>query len=386
MGVFGGVELDDLVLGAPRLTLRPWRASDAERVHEIMQDRSMHEFLALPDPYTPAAAHKFVTELGDEGRRDGTGFGNAVVETTSGRLVGSAALRLGRKPEIGYWLAPDAQGNGYATEAARVLLDWAFAHQVPRVEVMCDVRNVGSARVALAAGCRYEGTRRGYPLHPLDPAAPDSVADLAWFARLGADPPDPVEAAFAPLPADGLSDGVVLLRAVLPADADGVHALRSDPLDIAVGFTGTAPSAEQIRRRVARAQLDWLVGSVAAMTIVDVGTGRHAGELVLRRSGPPGVGGIGYGVHPDFRGHGYTARALRLLIEWAFAEAPGGGGFARLELGAKASNVASQKAALAAGFEPDGTRTARLRNPDGSYSDEIRFALLNPPAQLNPPA
>jgi RimJ/RimL family protein N-acetyltransferase len=79
-------------------------------------------------------------------------------------------------------------------------------------------------------------------------------------------------------------------------------------------------------------------------------------------------------VHPAFRGRGYTARALRLLVPWAF----GPGGFARLELGAKTENVASQRAAVAAGFEPDGVRAGRLRNPDGSYSDEVRFALINP--------
>ena len=58
----------------------------------------------------------------------------------------------------------------------------------------------------------------------------------------------------------------------------------------------------------------------------------------------------------------------------AFAD----GGFARLELGAKTANLASRRAALAAGFAPDGVRAARLRNPDGSYSDEVRFALINP--------
>jgi len=79
-------------------------------------------------------------------------------------------------------------------------------------------------------------------------------------------------------------------------------------------------------------------------------------------------------VHPAFRGRRYTTRALRLLVLWAFEVAD----FARLELGAKSANVASQRAAAAAGFEPDGVRRARLRNPDGTFSDEVRFALLNP--------
>ena len=78
-----------------------------------------------------------------------------------------------------------------------------------------------------------------------------------------------------------------------------------------------------------------------------------------------------------FRGRGYTARALRLATPWLFEQA----GFARLELGAKVDNVASQKAALAGGFLADGVRAARLRNPDGSYSDEAQFFLVNPVAR-----
>jgi RimJ/RimL family protein N-acetyltransferase len=63
-----------------------------------------------------------------------------------------------------------------------------------------------------------------------------------------------------------------------------------------------------------------------------------------------------------------------LLAEWAFGAAD----FVRLELGAKVANIASQRAALTAGFTPDGVRPGRLRNPDGTFSDEARFALDRP--------
>jgi RimJ/RimL family protein N-acetyltransferase len=83
---------------------------------------------------------------------------------------------------------------------------------------------------------------------------------------------------------------------------------------------------------------------------------------------------VGYGLLPQFRGRGFTVRALRLLVDWAFGPA----GLARLELGAAVENVASQKVAVRAGFQPDGLARARLRRPDGSYADEARYALINP--------
>lgn len=372
MGLFRGVELDDVELAGRRLLLRRWRAEDADRVFAVLQDRSMREFLALPDPYTRDDAARFVTELGHEGRAEGQGLGCAVVERGGGRLVGSAALRLGADPEIGYWIAPDARGNGYASELSTVLADWAFALGLRRVRISCDVRNLASARSALAAGFQFEGIARDGVTSGRD-GVPQRRGDLARFARLAADPPDRVPYAYPPLPRGGLSDGTLVLRAMRPEDAPGLAA-TDDELTLAWGFTGQAHTPEEACRAARRAGLDWLVGNVAVFSMVDVATGRFAGSLRLRKPGPPQVGGIGYAVHPDFRGRGYTARALRLLVPWAFEVAD----FARLELGAKVGNEASLRAAAAAGFEPDGIRRRRLHNPDGTFSDEVRYALINP--------
>lgn len=372
MGQFHRVELDEVELTGERLLLRRWRADDSSAVFEIMQDPAMHEFLALPDPYTRDDAREFVTEVGHEGRGAGTGIGSAVVDLATGRLVGSAALHLARDPEIGYWIAPDAQGNGYASEATRTLAAWGFDHGLPRIRLVCDVRNLASARTALAAAFRFEGVGRDAVTSRGDGSVPARRGDLARFARLAGDPPDPIPYAFLPLPSRGLDDGVLHLRVMLPEDAPAL-AETDDDLTLRWGFTGQPHPASEVRRAAAQAGLDWLVGAVAAFSMVDVATGRVAGSLRLRMAGPPQIGGVGYVVHPDFRGRGYTTRALRMIVRWAFETA----GFARLELGAKVGNDASQRAAVAAGFEPDGVRRARLRNPDGTFSDEARFALVN---------
>src|SRR3954451_10324774 len=59
VGEFRGVELEDVVLTSERLELRPWAAADADRVAEVMRDQAMHDFLALPNPYTAADAERY---------------------------------------------------------------------------------------------------------------------------------------------------------------------------------------------------------------------------------------------------------------------------------------------------------------------------------------
>ena len=378
MGEFRGVELNDLVLAGDRLTLRPWRPADADVVFEAMQHRRMHEFLPLPDPYTRADALAFTSGVGDEGRADGTGIGGALVETGSGRVVGSAALRL-PKPrhvtaEIGYAVYPAGQGHGYAAEASRVLATWAFAHGIARVEIRCAVGNLASVKSALAAGFRFEGVLRQ------DVAVPGGSADGALFARIPTDADRPIARVVAPLPAAGLSDGVLTLRPLMPGDEISLGEQEGDALTRQWEFNSHTRTIADHAEQCSLARLHWLVGPVLRCAVVDAASGGYAGMINVRLLGPPQVGGVGYAVHPSFRGRGFTARALALLREWAFTDA----GFARLELGAKTDNIASQKAALSGGFQPDGVRVARLRNPDGTFSDEVRFAAVNPrirPAQ-----
>lgn len=85
----------------------------------------------------------------------------AVEEKESGRLVG----RVGYTDstgwpgfELGWTLAPEARGRGYATEAARFLLDYAFEHlDRPHVISLIHPDNTPSRRVAERLGERIEG-------------------------------------------------------------------------------------------------------------------------------------------------------------------------------------------------------------------------------------
>jgi [ribosomal protein S5]-alanine N-acetyltransferase len=77
--------------------------------------------------------------------------------------------------------------------------------------------------------------------------------------------------------------------------------------------------------------------------------GRLAGGCELRIVSP-GIGEVSYWVGPEHRRRGYAARALRLLIGFAFGELD----LRRIEAAADARNAASRAALARAGFRHEG--------------------------------
>ena len=269
--------------------------------------------------------------------------------------------------EIGYWLAVPDWGRGYVTEAVRTLARFGLANGLPRIQIRCELPNAASAAVALRAGFGFEAISRA-SLRGRDGQA----LDAAVFARTTADPDEPVPPSWPPL--DEVSDGVVTLRPTGPGDWPVLLAEATNEAAQRWGFRAEPMTEAAAVQRANRAGLDRLVSGTNALLICDATTGTGAGVLGLRRVGPPDVVAVGYGVLPEFRGRGFTTRALRLLAGWAFSQTP----FVRLELGCKLANLASARSAVAAGFVQEGRRPGRLRNPDGSYSDELVFGLLRP--------
>jgi len=63
--------------------------------------------------------------------------------------------------EVGYWLTPDEQGNGYATEAVSLLLDYAFAERrLHRVRARAIETNEASRALLERLGFTHEGVQR----------------------------------------------------------------------------------------------------------------------------------------------------------------------------------------------------------------------------------
>ena len=131
-----------------RLVLTPEEPRDAEWFAELLNSRGTGVF-TVADALTRI---ELMTETIDT-----TGIGALVLrKLPDGEALGYTAIVVGRcsldEPELAYELLPSAQGRGYATEAARALLDAAFNTGRRRIWATIGSWNTASLRVAEKLG------------------------------------------------------------------------------------------------------------------------------------------------------------------------------------------------------------------------------------------
>ncbi len=156
------MDLADREIRTERLLLRPFRPADIDRLADWQSRPEVSRFLYW-EPRSRAEAEaalaKRMTEIHLD--RDDDCLALAVERRDDGLLLGDASLWLRssahRQVEIGYVFHPDAAGHGYATEAARALIDFAFEDlRAHRVFARLDARNTASANLLRRLGMRQE--------------------------------------------------------------------------------------------------------------------------------------------------------------------------------------------------------------------------------------
>ena len=145
-----------------RLTLRPWEAGDLDALHGLWTDAGVRRFLWDGEVITREKAEEVVRAGIDSFERHGFGFWG-VRERDRAHLVGFCGLRFVEPTsdvEILYGIAPLLWARGYATEAARALLAWAFRETgLTRIFAGADAPNRASLRVIEKLGMRQHGIR-----------------------------------------------------------------------------------------------------------------------------------------------------------------------------------------------------------------------------------
>lgn len=152
-------------IATKRLELRPVRMADADaffdhaRIPEVAKNAG---FL----PKSISATKKYIRRSMAEWRKakpERMTF--SILLKPKGAWIGSLEIRwlyegIG---EVGFFIHPSHWGNGYATEASRAALAWAFTRcGAHRIQGSCWVKNAPSIRVLRKLGLRKEGRLRGY--------------------------------------------------------------------------------------------------------------------------------------------------------------------------------------------------------------------------------
>ena len=165
--------------------LRPWRASDAPVLAEAWRDPVIRDRLRVPEPADEAAASRWISQRA-QAWAEGRSVDLAVTDLASGQVIGEVGLSrldpVRRAALVGWWIAEGWRGQGRASEAVRLVLDWVLSEGLlEAVMAEVDSDNLASAAVARRAGMlRVDSSRRA------DGASADAAVLVFARTRAGA--------------------------------------------------------------------------------------------------------------------------------------------------------------------------------------------------------
>lgn len=154
-----------LPVTSERLALRRFRAQDLEPFHAYRNDPEVARYQSW-ESLTREEAQAFVLEQASaELGVPGQWCQVAVALRDSDELVGDVGVCVaegGASAEIGFTLARDRQGRGYASEAVARAIDLLFEAGLDRVEAITDARNTPSIALLRRLGLRQTRTADGW--------------------------------------------------------------------------------------------------------------------------------------------------------------------------------------------------------------------------------
>ncbi len=147
-----------LVIETARLVMRAPSARDLDGIVKLANNPKIAEMTAtVPHPYTSKDAEAWLEKV-----RTGNGYSKVLFAKGEKRvLIGVAGFgHRGEEhnPEIGYWIGEPFWRQGFATEAARALIDHAFSETgIDALSACCRIHNEASRRVIEKCGFQWVG-------------------------------------------------------------------------------------------------------------------------------------------------------------------------------------------------------------------------------------
>ncbi len=168
-------------LTTARLVLRPFAPADADALYDLQSNAHVLRYWDSPPWDERARADAFI-ERSKEMAEAGAGVRLVIERGGDAAFLGWLSVNSWnpdfRSVSLGYCLDEPAWGRGYATEAARAALTWAFETlDLNRVQAEADTRNAASGRVLEKLGFVLEGTLR-------EDCVVDGVVSDSWVYGL----------------------------------------------------------------------------------------------------------------------------------------------------------------------------------------------------------
>jgi ribosomal-protein-alanine N-acetyltransferase len=156
------------ILKTERLILRAFELSDAKIVQRKAGDKAIADTTVnIPHPYPDGAAEKWISTHQPK-FESGELINYAITLRETGELIGAVGLVINKRfnhAELGFWIEKDLWGKGYAAEAARALMDYAFnKFGLHRIFAQHMTRNPASGKVMKKLGMHEEGLLKGHIL------------------------------------------------------------------------------------------------------------------------------------------------------------------------------------------------------------------------------
>ena len=155
-----------MIFETVRLLLRNYTSEDWERVHIYGSSADFCKF-EVWGPNTLEDTHKFVGDMVAQAQSQPRyEFELAVIHKPSNLLIGGCGIcresELSKVASMGWAINPEFQSQGFATEAARALIEFGFEKlQLSVIYATCDTRNVPSVKVMEKLGMKRVGMIKG---------------------------------------------------------------------------------------------------------------------------------------------------------------------------------------------------------------------------------
>lgn len=151
------------ILKSERLYLRQVTNEDADIVLKGYSDSRVNHFMSVS--YSSLEEVQVQLKWYEELYAQKTGIWWGICLNDSDEMIGNGGFHLWhqtfRSAELGYWILPEYQGNGYAVEAVQLMLKYGFYKMnLNRIEAIVEQGNQASSHLLAKLGFHLDGVRR----------------------------------------------------------------------------------------------------------------------------------------------------------------------------------------------------------------------------------